>query len=108
MTNQAISVEEEKSPIISPDPESGSFLRTPPKFVRNCDLHCQASRARITPRSPRLACYQCQTPKWFCFRKIGGLSDRPSRRMSGQFELATDSDFHRNLRLSNIPISDEC
>ena len=62
-----------KSPIIRPDLDSGTTPSTLPKFVRNCRLLCQASRARITPRSPRLACYHCQTGNGFW--KIGGLSD---------------------------------
>src|SRR5713226_7405490 len=69
-----------ESPNSCPELESGNAHLTLPKFVRNCRLLCQAIQARITPRSPRHACYQCQTGNGF--RKIGGLSDRPSRRMS--------------------------
>jgi len=70
-----------ESPVFSPDLDSGNPMPTLPKFVRNCRLLRQASRARIMLRSPRLACYQCQTGNGFW--KIGGLSDRPSRRMRG-------------------------
>src|SRR2546426_8346174 len=91
----------EKSPIISPDHESGSLLETFRKFVRKCRLLCVAIQARITPLSTRLACYQRQTGNGLW--KIGGLSDHPSPRLSGQFGLATESGFPWNLHISNLP-----
>src|SRR5438132_3473475 len=69
------------SPIFNPDLESGSLLATLPKFVRNCRLLCMAIQAQIEPGIACLTHYNCQTGNGFW--KIGGLSDRPSRRMSG-------------------------
>jgi hypothetical protein len=71
-----------KSPIFSPDLESGICL----KFsLGNCPtikrLVQKRDQAQIPPGSTCLALYQCQTGNFLYQR--GGLSERISRRKSG-------------------------